>query len=74
MLVLTRWPGEEVVMTLPNGDQIVILFMEQKGRQTRFGIEAPKYVAVDRREVYERKLREQLDEPEADAEPNGNKA
>lgn len=67
MLVLTRYPSEEVVMTLSNGEQIVITFLGVKRQQTRFGIIAPKSVTVDRREVYERK------QAEKNGEADGNR-
>lgn len=50
MLVLTRRVGETLVI----GEDIIITVLGFKGNQTRFGIEAPKDVSVNRLEVYER--------------------
>jgi carbon storage regulator len=51
MLVLTRRLGEEIVI---DGD-ILITVVAVKGNQIRLGITAPPAVAVDRREVRERR-------------------
>ena len=56
MLVLTRRPGEEIVID----GQIRILVVSAKGDRIRIGIDAPPSVVVDRREVHER--REQFSE------------
>jgi carbon storage regulator len=47
MLVLTRRPGEEVVI----GGNIRIVVTEVGGQRVRLGITAPKDVRVDRAEV-----------------------
>jgi carbon storage regulator len=47
MLVLTRSIGQEILI----GDDIVIRLVAINGTQVRIGIEAPRHVAVDRREV-----------------------
>ena len=49
MLVLTRKPGERLVI----GDNIVITVVEVKGDNIRLGIEAPREVKVYRGEIYE---------------------
>ncbi len=51
MLVLTRKPGETIVI----GDDIRVTIVKVNGRQIHIGIEAPKEVSVDREEVRERK-------------------
>jgi carbon storage regulator len=49
MLVLTRKPGERLVI----GDNIVITVVEVKGDNIRIGIDAPRDVKVYRGEIYE---------------------
>ncbi len=48
MLILTRRPGETIVI----GDNIKITCLGVKGCKTRFGIEAPKDLSVHREEIY----------------------
>jgi carbon storage regulator len=50
MLVLTRRVGEIIRI----GPHIVVTVLGVNGNQVRFGIEAPKDVAVHREEVFER--------------------
>jgi carbon storage regulator len=52
MLVLTRRPGESIVI----GGGIRIKVVEAKGGRVRLGIEAPQHVLVDRQEVHKRRL------------------
>jgi carbon storage regulator len=59
MLVLSRKPGQEVVI----GDNIRITIVSVRGEQVRLGIEAPRNVAVDRQEVHERRLQFQEARP-----------
>ncbi len=47
MLVLTRKPGEVIVI----GDGICLKVLESKGGRVRLGITAPRGVAVHRAEV-----------------------
>jgi carbon storage regulator len=54
MLILTRRIGE----TLMVNDDITITVLGIKGNQVRVGINAPKDVAVHRKEIYERIKRE----------------
>ena len=49
MLVLSRKLNESIIID----DQIKITVVEIRGDKIRLGIEAPKHVAVHRREVYE---------------------
>lgn len=49
MLVLTRKPGEQIMI----GDGIVITVLEGRGDGVRIGIEAPRGVSIQRREVIE---------------------
>lgn len=61
MLILTRQPGQ----TIRIGDEIAVTILGTNGRQVRIGIAAPKAVAVNRLEVYERIGQERSgDQPE----------
>jgi carbon storage regulator len=51
MLVLSRKPGEEIII----GDTIRVVICQIKGDKVRIGIEAPPEVQVDRSEVRERR-------------------
>lgn len=51
MLILTRRIGERLMI----GDDVTVLVLEVKGNHVRIGIDAPRDVAIDREEVYERK-------------------
>jgi carbon storage regulator len=51
MLVLSRRPGEEIII---NGN-IRISIVSMKGDRIRIGVEAPKSVSVDRAEVHSRR-------------------
>ena len=48
MLVLTRRPGESVMI----GDDVVITVLDVRGDVVRLGINAPRSVQVHREEVY----------------------
>ena len=50
MLILTRRVGETVMV----GDDVTVTVLGVKGNQVRWGISAPKRVAVHREEIYER--------------------
>ena len=50
MLVLTRKPGEGIVI----GDNITIKIVELKGGGVRIGIDAPKDKKIYRQELYDR--------------------
>jgi carbon storage regulator len=50
MLILTRNTNETIVIN----DDIRITVIDVKGSQVRIGIDAPKDVAVHRKEIYER--------------------
>jgi len=54
MLVLTRRPGETVVI----GKEIQVVILAVNGAQVRVGISAPPSVTVDREEIHLRKQRE----------------
>lgn len=50
MLILTRRVGE----TLMIGDEVSVTVLGVKGNQVRLGVNAPKYIAVHREEIYQR--------------------
>lgn len=56
MLVLTRRPGESIVI----GQNVIITVIEIKGGQVRIGIDAPREVQVHREEVYEQVRQENI--------------
>ncbi len=47
MLVLTRKPGERVMI----GDDIVLTLLSVRGQEVRFGFDAPYDIIIDREEV-----------------------
>jgi carbon storage regulator len=49
MLVLSRKQGESIKI----GDNIELVVLEVKGDQIKIGIQAPKYVEIWRKELYE---------------------
>ncbi|SOB76143.1 carbon storage regulator, CsrA [Marinobacter sp. LV10R510-11A] len=55
MLILTRRPGEALVMETQSGDLIKVVVIENSGAQVRLGVIANREVAVDREEIYLRK-------------------
>lgn len=50
MLILTRRVGETIMV----GADVTVTVLGVKGNQVRWGISAPKHVAVHREEIYER--------------------
>ena len=53
MLILSRNEGQTIFI----GDDIKITVLGINGKQVRIGIEAPDEVAVDREEIYIKKLK-----------------
>lgn len=51
MLVLTR----RIYEHLRIGDDVTVVILGVRGNQVRIGVDAPKSVAVDREEIYQRK-------------------
>jgi len=49
MLIITRRPGERIVL----GDDIVVTVMEISGQTARIGIAAPRELPVYREEIWE---------------------
>ena len=68
MLVLTRQPGEEIMV----GDEVRLKVISVVGNQVRLGVEAPQDVAIFRREIYDEICRQNL--AAAQASPTGLKA
>jgi carbon storage regulator len=56
VLVLTRKPKESVTI----GNEIRVTLLEIRGNQVRLGIEAPRNTPVNRTEVYEMIVRENV--------------
>ena len=54
MLVLTRRPGESIVI----GNDIVVTVLEVRSDQVRIGIDAPRNVQVHREEVFRQMVSE----------------
>jgi carbon storage regulator len=54
MLVLTRKLGESIRI----GDTIIVKIVDLDGHHVKLGIDAPKSIAVNREEIYERIQRE----------------
>jgi carbon storage regulator len=61
MLVLTRRPGESVIITLEDGTEINIVTLEVNGNQVRTGYTAPLNVKVNRQEIHDRIKQEKED-------------
>ena len=68
MLILTRKPGENIII---NGN-ITVSVLSIKGNQVRIGVDAPKDVAVHREEIYLRIQKENEQETD-DGNSNFNK-
>lgn len=54
MLVLSRKPDEEIVITTPSGERIVVTLVAIRGDKCRLGVTAEKSIAVHRRETQEK--------------------
>jgi carbon storage regulator len=48
MLVLTRRPGESIVI----GNDVVVTVLEVRGDQIRLGVRAPRSIQVHREEIH----------------------
>jgi sRNA-binding carbon storage regulator CsrA len=60
MLVITRREGEEVVLTLPSGEEIKLVVVSLNNRHTRIGFEAPRTVGIQRYDEEQRMAKELL--------------
>jgi carbon storage regulator len=56
MLVLTRHRGEQLVIA----DDVVVTIVAIEGNKVRIGVAAPKSVRVDRKEVHDRRIADEL--------------
>lgn len=56
MLVLTRKADESITI----GNDITVSVLEIKGNQVRLGIKAPKHTPVNRTEIYESIIQENI--------------
>jgi carbon storage regulator CsrA len=54
MLVLTRRPGEKIVLRLEDGREIEIVLVETDRGRVRLGVAAPRTVTVSRGELKQR--------------------
>jgi len=54
MLILTRRPGETLIIELPTGEQIEVTVLSIKGNQVRIGTAAPDDIAIVREELLDR--------------------
>jgi carbon storage regulator len=67
MLVLSRKPGEEIIIA----GEIRVKIVSVQGERVRLGVTAPDDVAVDRREVHDRRVGEgfaEIAQPTIEAE------
>lgn len=53
MLVLSRHRDEEIVVVLPDGQKLIIMPVDIRGDKVRLGIDAPKSIAIHRREIWD---------------------
>jgi len=51
MLILTRRPGETIVIETPAGERIEVAVLGVKGNQVRVGTQAPADVSIMREEM-----------------------
>jgi carbon storage regulator len=57
MLVLTRHNGEQIII----GEKVVVTVVAIEGNKVRLGIQAPRDVRVDRKEVHDRRVAEEIE-------------
>ena len=54
MLILTRRPGETLIIETPAGERIEVTVLQVKGSQVRIGTQAPADISIVREELVER--------------------
>jgi len=54
MLILTRRPGEKLIINLPTGERVAVNVLEVKGNQVRIGTDAPDEIAVVREKLLDK--------------------
>ena len=54
MLILTRRPGEILIIETPAGERIEVTVLEVKGNQVKIGTDAPNDIAIVREELLEK--------------------
>jgi len=54
VLILTRRPGETIIIETPAGEQISITVLEVKGHQVRIGTKAPDDISIVREELLDK--------------------
>ena len=67
MLVLTRKTDESITI----GNDITVTVLEIRGNQVRLGIKAPKHTPVNRTEVYESIINENIKASQAPPDLEG---
>lgn len=67
MLVLTRRPKESITI----GSDVQVTVLEVRGSQVRLGINAPRKTPVNRTEIYELILQENLSASQAPSDLDG---
>lgn len=55
MLILARNVGQEIVITHPEGEIVVLVMANEREGRVKLGVQAPPSVAVHRREVVRRR-------------------
>ena len=54
MLVFSRKVNEKIIITAPDGTQIVLMLVEVRGDKCRIGIAAPTTYTIYREEIQQR--------------------
>jgi carbon storage regulator len=53
MLILTRRPGELLIIELPTGERITVTVLSNSGNQVKIGTDAPDDISIVREELLE---------------------
>lgn len=51
MLILTRHPQDEILLHLPGGETIRVVYLNRSGNAVRIGIDAPQSIVIMRSEI-----------------------